>query len=180
MKYLKLFESWNGTQKEELKKNYEKYVMDKDYIPNIIRDLIKKHLSKEWWDENSASSIDVKWEPIPFKELEYENRYKKNHKEFNNVCYVGELTLKTDFARGSGAMLGERFDMILAKATKQLDEVILLPYRGEMDDSSHGPISFRQLGNTYTLNQAFDTNGRVLPRYMQIHGFILNKDYLQI
>ena len=73
-------------------------------------------------------------------------------------------------------MFGERFDKILAELTKLLDNVVLLPYKGEMDDSSHGPISFRQLDDTYTLKQEFDRPNE----YKAIFGLILNKDYLQI
>ena len=34
MKYLKLFESF--LEKDTLKESYEKFVMSKDYIPNLI------------------------------------------------------------------------------------------------------------------------------------------------
>ena len=34
MKYLKLFESF--LEKDKLKEGYEKFVMSKDYIPNLI------------------------------------------------------------------------------------------------------------------------------------------------
>jgi hypothetical protein len=166
--------------------------MDKAYIPNIIRDLIKKHLSEMWHDPHPyLNMVKVTWEPISLKELKQQNEYVKKQKKFNNVCYAGELTLKTDFAntpiRYSGAgnpifggdyrmMFGERFDKILAELTKLLDNVVYLPYKGEMDDSSHGPISFRQIDNTYTLKQEFDRPNE----YKAIFGLILHKDYLQI
>jgi hypothetical protein len=83
----------------------------------------------------------------------------------------------TQFVGGDyRAMLGERFDLILAEATKLLDNVLDLPYKGEMDDSSHGPISFRQVDNTYTLKQEFDRPHE----YKAIFGLILDKVYLEI
>ena len=73
-------------------------------------------------------------------------------------------------------MLGERFDKILAEATKLLGNVVDLPYKGEMDDSSHGPISFREFNNTYTLKLEFDRPNE----YKAIFGLILDKVYLEI
>jgi len=112
MKYIKLFEEWspnlgyNESEKEELKKNYEKYVMDKDYIPKMIKDLIKKHLSERWHPHPTLDMVEVTWEPEPFEELAKQKGIIKK-KEFNDATYAGKLTLKSDFAntpiRYSGA-----------------------------------------------------------------------------
>jgi hypothetical protein len=198
VKHLKLFEEWspnlgyNESEKEQLKTDYEKYVMSKDYIPNMIRDLFNKHMSGDWtnWKDidGSPMKLDVTWEPEPFKDLAKQKGMVKK-KEFNDVTYAGRLTLKSDFAntpiryngRGEAIaggdyrmVLGERFDMILVQATKLLP--LDLPPRGQMDDSSHGPISFRQIDNTYTLKQEFDKPNQ----YKAIFGLILDKVYLEI
>jgi hypothetical protein len=43
MKYLKLFESF--LDKDKLKEGYEKFVMSKDYIPNLIEKKIQEAFS---------------------------------------------------------------------------------------------------------------------------------------
>ena len=153
MKYLKLFESWNETKKEELKKNYEKYVMDKDYIPNLIKEKIE-----ESFGYNSPIiqqiEVDFKWDPIAFNELSeegYLHNTDLSDDSKNNVCVAGILrttfdpfyTKKGDHFSDETAVINERMDSALAKATKELGSKLMLPYKSFLDNSgSHGPNCF--------------------------------------
>ena len=156
MKYLKLFENWNeisDSVKEELKKNYEKYVMDKDYIPNLIKEKIEQSFP---YNSPIIQQIkfDTKWDPITFNELSEINSklgnnsiYGPNLSDFSNVCVAGLLyitadkffTRKGDHPSDETAVINERIDSALAKATKELDGKLWLPPKSSLDNSgSHG------------------------------------------
>lgn len=161
MKYIKPFENWNETLKEKLKENYEKFVMDKDYIPNLIKEKIE-----ESFGHNSPIiqqiKIDFKWEPIALVELSEINSklgfntirfngYGPNLSNLSNVCVAGLLSItfdqfftrKGDHHSDETAVINERIDSALAKATKEIGSLLALPPNSLLDNSgSHGPNCF--------------------------------------
>jgi hypothetical protein len=152
MKHLKLFESF--LDKEKLKEGYEKFVMSKDYIPNLIEKEIK-----EAFPYNSPIidqiKFSVEWKPIPFDKL---INFKSNmglhlgspNSHLIDVCVAGCLliiadkyfTRKQDHYSDELAVIMERISSVLAKATQDLDGKLILPPSQYLEDSSHGPICF--------------------------------------
>jgi hypothetical protein len=206
-KYIKLFEEWcpnlgyNESEKEQLKTDYEKFVMSKDYIPNMIRDLLKKHLKGKFSDFEPGNpfAIEIRWEPVTFEELKLKNNIPNKKKEFYDVCFAGILTLNAPFARhydrtdGGGfndqrLVLSERFDKILAEATKLLPLDLPVPNNKpdywiknpKVCDTSHGPKTFIELDNTYTLNQQYDDSYSRSTKYKASFALALDKVYLEI
>lgn len=171
MKFLKLFESWNESEKEELKKNYEEYVMNKDYIPNLMKEKIE-----ESFGYNSPIiqqiKVDFKWEPIAFNELSEKNFGQSVVSNSSDVCVAGLLsttfdpfyTKKGDHLSDETAVINERMDSALVKATKELGSKLSLPYKSFLDNSgSHGP-------NCFIRDKK---NGMIIPEdgwYSQIKG----------
>jgi hypothetical protein len=209
VKHLKLFEKWssnlgyNESEKEQLKTDYEKYVMSKDYIPNMIRDLFKKHLKGKFSDfdnNGNAFAIEIRWEPVPFEKLKLRNNISNKKKEFYDVCFAGILTLNSPYARsydstaGGGfddqrLLMGERFDKILAEATKLLPLDLPVPNNmpdywtknREVYDTSHGPKTFIELDNTYKLNQQYDDSySGASTKYKASFALVIDKVYLEI
>jgi len=202
LKYLELFEEWspnlgyNESEKEQLKKDYEKYVMSRDYIPNMIKDLLKKHIKQEEFTDfrpSNAFAIEIRWEPVPFEQLKLKNNISNKKKEFYDVCFAGILTLNSPFARSLSGdqrpVMGERFDKILAEATKLLPLDLPVPNKipeywrknREVYDTSHGPKTFIELNNTYTLGQQYDDSySGVSTKYKATFALVLDKVYLEI
>jgi hypothetical protein len=149
MKYVKLFENFD---KETLKKDYERIVMSKDIIPNLIKNKIK-----EAFDYNSPIihqiKFDVIWEPITFDELYKLNSNKSNleNEQLANVCVAGRLqiiadkffTKKYDSYSDEIAVINERVDWVLSKSTEVLKKELILPSNTHLDNTgSHGPNCF--------------------------------------
>jgi hypothetical protein len=201
VKHLKLFEEWspnlgyNESQKEQLKTAYEKYVMSKDYIPNMIRDLFKKHLKGKFSDfkPENPFAIEISWEPVPFEQLKLKNNIPNKKKELYDVCFAGILTLNSPYARShvgdQRLVMGERFDKILAEATKLLPLDLPVPNNKpdywiknpEVYDTSHGPKTFIELDNTYKRNQQYDDSySGTSTKYKASFALALDKVYLEI
>jgi len=157
MKHIKLFEAF-------ISENYEKYVMDKDYIPNLIKEKIKESFG---YESPIIQQIDVSfdWEPIPFNELsDCRSKLRYNYSEagwnvgpkisdvqWSNVCVAGLLriifeqfyTTKNGHHSDETAVINEKIDSALAKATKELKSKLELPPDSSLDNSgSHGPNCF--------------------------------------
>jgi hypothetical protein len=161
MKYLKLFESFleKDTLKEE---GYEKYVMSKDYIPNLIEEKIKKAFpyNSPILDQIKFS---VEWEPTPFDELKSDHglNLASPNKHLIDVCVAGRLriiadkyfTRKQDHFSDELAVIMERISWVLAKTTQDLDGKLILPHQ-YLEDSSHGPICFLR-NKTDSTHSAF-------------------------
>lgn len=149
MKYLKLFESF--LDKDKLKEGYEKYVMSKDYIPNLIEKKIKEAFP---YGSPIVDQIkfSVEWDPCPFDKLKSDMglNLSSPNKHLIDVCVAGGLriiadkyfTKKQDHYSDELAVIMERISWVLAKATKDLDGKLILPPQQYLDDSSHGPICF--------------------------------------
>ena len=148
MKYLKLFESF--LEKDKLKESYEKYVMSKDYIPNLIEKKIKEAFpyGSPIGDQIKFS---VEWDPCPFDKLiNARNNMGLHLASPNNhlidVCVAGGLriiadkyfTQKQDHYSDELAVIMERISWVLAKATKDLYGKLILPPNRYLEDSSHG------------------------------------------
>ena len=161
-----LNEMINPTQKEWLKNNYEKFVMDKDYISNLIKEKIEESLGY-----NSPiikqMKFDFNWEPIAFNELSETNSklafnsgHGPNISDFSaKVCAAGLLRItinkflrKGDHLSDETAVINERMDSALAKATKDIGSKLMLPPNSFLDNSgSHGPNCFvrdKKIGTT--------------------------------
>jgi len=151
MKYLKLFESF--LEKDKLKEGYEKFVMSKDYIPNLIEKKIKEAFSNS--PILDQIKFSVVWDPVPFDKLiNFRNNMGLNlaspNKHLIDVCVAGCLriiadkyfTVKQDHYSDELAVIMERISWVLAKATEDLYEKLVLPPHQYLEDSSHGPICF--------------------------------------
>lgn len=206
MKYLKLFENWdlNETQKEELKKNYEKYVMDKDYIPNLVKEKIKESFG---YNSQIIKQIkfDFRWESIPFNKLSETRdkiRFSSMHHngpnisdvQWTNVCVVGVLRIIADqfftqtndgYPSDETAVINERIDSALAKATEELKSKFLLPPKSSLDNSgSHGPNCFvRDKKDGLIAPRSMKPNPFASPYDKQIiftTWLVLDKSYCEI
>lgn len=155
MKYLKLFESF--LEKDKLKEGYEKFVMSKDYIPNLIEKKIKKAFSGSPILDQIKFSVE--WEPTPFDELKSDMglNLASPNKHLIDVCVAGRLRIIADkyfthkqsqehpFADHYSdelAVIMERISWVLAKSTQDLYGKLILPPHQYLEDSSHGPICF--------------------------------------
>ena len=151
MKYLKLFESF--LDKDKLKEGYEKFVMSKDYIPNLIEKKIEEAFSNSPILDQIKFSVE--WNPVPFDELiNFRNNMGLDLASPNShlidVCVAGRLriiadkyfTVKEDHYSDELAVIMERISWVLAKATEDLNKKLVLPPRQYLEDSSHGPICF--------------------------------------
>jgi len=166
MKYLKLFESFleKDTLKEE---GYEKYVMSKDYIPNLIEKKIKEAFSGSPILDQIKFSVE--WDPCPFDKLINLQNNGRMIQTTIDVCVAGGLRIIADkyftqkqdqYAPYSDqysdelAVIMERISWVLAKATKDLDGKLILPPNRYLEDSSHGPICFLR-NKTNSTHPAF-------------------------
>jgi hypothetical protein len=151
MKYLKLFESF--LDKDKLKEGYEKFVMSKDYIPNLIEKKIQEAFSNH--PILHQIKFSVEWEPTPFDELiKFNSDMGLNllspNSHLLDVCVAGCLriiadkyfTVKQDDYSDELALIMERISSVLAKATQDLNGKLILPPSQYLEDSSHGPICF--------------------------------------
>jgi hypothetical protein len=149
MKYLKLFESF--LEKDKLKEGYEKFVMSKDYIPNLIEKKIKEAFSYNSLILDQIK-FSVEWEPTPFDELKSDMglNLSSPNKHLIDVCVAGRLRIiadkyfiqKQDHYSDELAVIMERISWVLAKTTQDLDGKLILPPHQYLEDSSHGPICF--------------------------------------
>ncbi len=152
MKYLKLFESF--LDKDKLKEDYEKFVMSKDYIPNLIEKKIEEAFPYGSPIRDQIK-FSVEWDPVPFDELIKFNsdmglNLSSPNSHLIDVCVAGCLRIIADkyFTQKQGhysdelAVIGERIAWVLAEATEDLYEKLVLPPHQYLEDSSHGPICF--------------------------------------